>query len=167
MIDISKIAKSAVLAALYNAAKPQGMGFMHYDPTPMTPSEAAALLAQTTSFDYLKGRVMKIDLSGNQLDPYLYDRDNGQGAAERAIKSVWGTLDVNNVQIRQQHTTATEASARDLREHLGDKPKAYEKDGMDVFELGYSDVADVLEKKIDDASLSNAKRKRAIKHDEE
>jgi len=28
---------------------------------------------------------MKVNLSGNELDPKLYDRDNGEGAAERAI----------------------------------------------------------------------------------
>ena len=74
-----------MLAALYNASKPQGMGFMHYDSKPMTRQEAEALLEKATYFDYLKGRVMKVDLSGDELDPRLYDRDNGQGAAECAI----------------------------------------------------------------------------------
>lgn len=36
-------------------------------------------------FDYLKGRVMKVSISGDSLDPRLYDRDNGQGAAARAL----------------------------------------------------------------------------------
>jgi hypothetical protein len=34
---------------------------------------------------YLKGRVMKVDLSGDSFGPWLYDRDNGDGAAERVI----------------------------------------------------------------------------------
>ena len=53
----------------------------------MTEAEAQELLdSGQTYFDYLKGRVMKIDLSGDsELDPRLYDRDNGAGAAERAI----------------------------------------------------------------------------------
>src|SRR5438105_3753792 len=93
-IDISKFDKADVLAALYNNSKPQGMGFLHFDPTPMSRDEAARLLNGedkqnhtsgyhcSTYFDYLKGRVMKVDLSGDQLDPRLYDRDNGKGAAE-------------------------------------------------------------------------------------
>ena len=84
-IALTGLDKAAVLAALYNASKPQGMGFLHYDPKPMTREEAAVLLEQTAYFDYLKGRVMKVDLSGDELDTWGYDRDNGQGAAERAI----------------------------------------------------------------------------------
>ena len=86
MIDISKKNKAKVLAALYNSAKPQGLGFLQYDPTDMTEQEAEELLQEPGYFDYLKGRVIKVDLSGDEFDPYLYDRDNGPGAAERALK---------------------------------------------------------------------------------
>ena len=88
MIDISKKDKGAVLAALYNNSRPQGMGFLHYDPKPMTTAEAEVLLARCADFDYLKGRVMKVDLEGDAFDPRLYDRDLGQGAAARAVATV-------------------------------------------------------------------------------
>lgn len=52
----------------------------------MTIGEAKEILdSGITYFDYLKGRVMKVDLCGNEFDPWLYDRDNGRGAAARAI----------------------------------------------------------------------------------
>ncbi|GAG30986.1 unnamed protein product, partial [marine sediment metagenome] len=38
-----------------------------------------------TYFDYLKGRVMKINLSSDELRTALYDRDNGEGAAAQAL----------------------------------------------------------------------------------
>lgn len=85
MIDISKMNKAEVLAKLYNASKPLGRGIIHYDPAPMTTEQAQKLLNQDTYFDYLQGRVMKIDLSGDMLDPRLYDRDNGQGAASHVL----------------------------------------------------------------------------------
>lgn len=85
MIDISKLDKGEVLAALYNNSKPQGLGFLHHDSAKMDKSEANDLLAEGTYFDYLKGRVMKVDLRGDELDPRLYDRDNGEGAALRAL----------------------------------------------------------------------------------
>lgn len=86
MINIAKKDKAEVLAKLYNASNPQGMGFIHYDPAPMTVEQARKLLdGGQTYFDYLKGRVMKVDLSGDTLDPALYDRDNGHGAAFAAI----------------------------------------------------------------------------------
>ena len=86
MIDLTGIDKAKVLAALYNKSKPLGMGYMHYPPEDMTILQAERLLLDNTYFDYVKGRVMKIDLSGNSLNPRLYDRDNGEGAAERALK---------------------------------------------------------------------------------
>ncbi len=88
-MDISKMNKSEVLAALYNRSKPQGMGFLHYDPNPMTKEEAQTILdTGQTYFDYLQGRVMKIDLSENDLYTGLYNRDNGFDAAEDVLKSL-------------------------------------------------------------------------------
>lgn len=86
MIDLTNKNKAEVLARLYNASKPQGLGILHYEESRMTIEEAQNLLdSGQTYFDYLKGRVMKIDLSGDTLDPRLYDRDNGQGSADFAL----------------------------------------------------------------------------------
>ena len=87
-IDIRGIDKAQVLQALYNAARSVGRGILQYDPTPMTLEEARALLQRGTYFDYVHGRAMKVNLSGDELDPWLYDRDNGTGAAERAIAAL-------------------------------------------------------------------------------
>lgn len=86
VIDIGGLDKAAVLRALYTDARPQGMGFLHYDPKPMSVEEAQTLIeVQGLYFDYLKGRVMKVNLAGDKLDPRLYDRDNGSGAAKKVI----------------------------------------------------------------------------------
>ena len=86
MIDLKGKNKAEVLAKLYNASHPQGMGFLHFSPEAMTTEEAQELLdGGQTYFDYLKGRVMKVDLSKDMLDPRLYDRDNGKGAAAAAL----------------------------------------------------------------------------------
>jgi len=87
-MNIKGLNKAKVLAALYNNSKPRGMGFIHYETNPMTEAEASELLKNNSGFDYLKGRVMKIDLSGDELDTRLYNRDNGVDAAERAISSI-------------------------------------------------------------------------------
>lgn len=86
-IDISGIDKAAVLAALYNASKQQRMGFLHQrGASPMTTHEARQELENGSDFDYLHGRVMKVSLNKDTLDPYGYDRDNGPGAATRALE---------------------------------------------------------------------------------
>ena len=82
MVSIKGLSKPDVLAALYNRARPQGMGFIHYTPEDMTKEQA-------DYFDYVRGRVMKVDLSSDEeFDERLYDRDNGFGAAQSAINTI-------------------------------------------------------------------------------
>jgi hypothetical protein len=88
MINISKFRKAQVLAALYNNSRVQGMGVYQAKPGIMFEKEAEALLQENTTFDYLYGKVMKVDLSGDEFKPHSYDRDNGEGAAQRAIDSI-------------------------------------------------------------------------------
>lgn len=90
-IDISKLDKAEVLAALYNASKQQGLGFMHArGREAMTVEQARWELKEAEAFgsyfDYLHGRVMKIDLKGDALHTGLYDRDNGPGAAAASLR---------------------------------------------------------------------------------
>lgn len=85
-MNIKGIDKAEILKALYNASKPVGLGKLHYDKKDMTHDEAVSLLKMTFKFDYLKGRVMKIDLTNDELETYLYNRDNGWNRAEEIIK---------------------------------------------------------------------------------
>ena len=39
-------------------------------------------------FDHLHGRVMKVDINGDEFDPRLFDRNNGEGSAEKAIEKL-------------------------------------------------------------------------------
>ncbi len=89
-ISIKGLNKAEVLMALYNNSKPQGMGYLHASDGDMDVKEAEGIIAKTPNlyFDYLKGRVLKVDLKGDVLRTRLYDRDLGYGAAERAIKSI-------------------------------------------------------------------------------
>ncbi len=93
MVSTKGLSKAAVLAALYNASRPVGMGFFQFDPAPMTEEEAVELLENmkpSTYFDYLKGRVMKVDLKNDDgFEEWLYDRDTGAGAAQRAIDALY------------------------------------------------------------------------------
>jgi len=92
--------KALALAALYNASHPQGMGFLHFDPKPMVVEEAEALLREDSYFDYLKGRVMKLDFGKDELATRLYDRDNGDGAAMRAIQEAMESVNYGHDPIR-------------------------------------------------------------------
>lgn len=86
MISIVGLNKAKVLVALYENAKVQGMGFLQVTAKPLTEEEATELLKTDPYFDYLRGHVMKVNLSSDtEFSERLYDRDNGEGAAEAAI----------------------------------------------------------------------------------
>jgi hypothetical protein len=51
MIDITGLDKAAVLAALYNNAKAQGLGAWQYEPGDMTSEEARAYLADKQGYE--------------------------------------------------------------------------------------------------------------------
>lgn len=95
MISIIGLDKGAVLAALHNAAKPQGMGFLHARGD-MIAAEVWAEYNATTEDrkrffwepDYFHGRPIKCNLTGDEFDPRLFDRDAGAGSAARAIDEI-------------------------------------------------------------------------------
>ena len=93
-VDISKLNKAEVLMALFNKAKVQGNGFLYQNSRPMTKQIAQNYLEHNKDpyVDYLDGRVMKIDFSYNKIDTFLYNRDNGSGAAEEALKPLFANL---------------------------------------------------------------------------
>lgn len=89
MVNIKGLDKARVLKALYDNSHVQGLGFMHAaEEGTVTVERCAELLEKSTSFDYLYGRVLKVDLSGDEFDERLYDRDCGEGAAQRAVDSI-------------------------------------------------------------------------------
>ena len=89
MVDIKGLDKARVLKSLYEHSHVQGIGFLQAVPDGVvTVEHCAELLAKYSYFDYLHGRVLKVDLSGDEFDERLYDRDCGEGAAQRAVDSV-------------------------------------------------------------------------------
>jgi hypothetical protein len=144
-ISLVGLDKAAVLAALYNASKPQGMGFLRYVPEPMTKGQAEELLSQQTRFDYLQGRVMKVNLSGDEFDPWGYDRYNGQGAAQRAIDGIG-----DNESLAEIHVSATRSSAEELKGKIGTPITRRKVGDITVFDLGMPDPDGRLAEAVDD-----------------
>jgi hypothetical protein len=104
MIDIRGLDKADVLCALYNASRPQGMGWLRAESGDMTPEQARKHLSlgddhkrdfptvvdrrERLYFDYLNGRVLKVDITDDTFEEHLYDRDLGRGAARAAIDNL-------------------------------------------------------------------------------
>ena len=89
LIDIKGKNKAKILAALYNNSKPQGMGFLQFKPGDMPIEQAEEIIASgQTYFDYVFGRIVKVEIKGDTVRPGAYDRDLGLGACEKALASV-------------------------------------------------------------------------------
>ena len=104
-IDVSGIDPAVLLAALYNRSfvNPSGLGVLQEVPGDMTLAEAqeyiggkveadysgnALMRNGSRYFDYLRGRVMKVEINGKALNPDMYDRDLGEGAAQRVVDAL-------------------------------------------------------------------------------
>ncbi len=87
MVDISGLDKGEVLFALYTASHYQGLSFLGaVDSYTLKDAKADYEASSGKYFDYLHGKVLKVDLSGDSFDPRLFDRDCGEGAAAAAIE---------------------------------------------------------------------------------
>jgi len=106
-VDIDGLPKEKILAALYNRANPQGMGILMYSPDVMDAGRAFIVinfrgddacynagedpkneLRNEFYFDYLFGRAMKVDISGDCFSSKQYNECNGVDAAEKAIEGL-------------------------------------------------------------------------------
>lgn len=76
-MDITGIDKAEILCALFNMAGPQGLGWLHYTGKPLSLEDAREVLRNYSYVDYLRGRVIKVNFTGNWLDLRLFERDNG------------------------------------------------------------------------------------------
>ncbi len=115
MVNIKGLNKAHVLAALFNGSRQQGMGVMDTSGARQwTPTEAQEYISSTIErirlsyekldlgtkpddekikmmaydYDYVRGRVLKVSIAGDEFDPRLYDRDIGEGAAARVISKL-------------------------------------------------------------------------------
>ena len=93
LVDITGLSKAAVLAAMFNASRPQGMGFISSlsGPDSLDIEAAEKEIAKTLDcvyldFDYVFGRPLKLNLTEDSFDPRGFDSDNGgPGAAQKII----------------------------------------------------------------------------------
>ena len=105
-IDVSDINPAELLAALYNRSHVLGLGVLQAKEGDMTVEQAQEYLDGKVEgdymgkplerdgnryFDYLNGRVMKVEINGKTLRPWLYDRDLGSGATQSIVDAVRGT----------------------------------------------------------------------------
>jgi len=90
-IDIAGMSKAEALCRLWNG-EPNSTHHGRFTTAlqllqkPMSIEAAERWVSEgSLYFDYVEGRALKVDLSGDVLDARLYDRDRSPGAASRAL----------------------------------------------------------------------------------
>jgi hypothetical protein len=121
VISIADLDPADVLLALYNAARPRGMGFLVYDPEPLSREEANKLLQEKQYFDYVKGRVMKVRFGNGAVEAKWYDHANGPGTAQQVIRELRRTKQPTSPVIREIHEFGKLEAAGDAHEYMGEE----------------------------------------------
>ena len=83
-IDVTSVETSELVRAAYDLSRPQGMGFLHFTPDPLSDAEVEELVQPdgTTYLDYVRGRACKFGVwlrEGRRVirSPW-YDHTNAQ-----------------------------------------------------------------------------------------
>lgn len=154
MVDISGLDKAAVLAVLFNASAPSGMGFLQarFGPSIMTVEDADQIIQSGGSsdpgishgslyYDYLFGRPLKVDLAGDEFDPWQFDDLNGgTGTAQRLIEELRSSGKVNSDELGDHRMGLLQERSARVQE-LVNTPTTV--DGG-VIHLGGDDVAGIV-----------------------
>lgn len=88
MVNIEGLNVVDVLIALWNHSHEQGMSSLGRYANSLSKENARKELEYNNGkVDYVNGRVIKCNLpfGAKEFDEWLYDRDNGPGAAQKAI----------------------------------------------------------------------------------
>lgn len=92
-IDISGLNKKELVKELHKNARPREFDIIQRELGSFKPGlgdlsdEEAEAAVHQGKLDYLKGRAMKIEISGDKLlDAWLYNREHGEGAAEAIVQ---------------------------------------------------------------------------------
>ncbi len=101
MIDITGVNMIELVKKVYDLSRPQGLGFMHFNPEPMTDEQARDYINDdgTVNMDYVSGRACKFHVR-KEDDQYVigdswYDHDNDQLIALLAHVGI--TVDKDNL----------------------------------------------------------------------
>jgi hypothetical protein len=160
-LDITGLDKAKVLAAFFNSSAPTGLGFLQAEgaPTEMSLEQAQSFIEAGTSpdpgshgnddlyFDYLLGRPLKLDLSGDAIDPWGYDRDNGgTGTAKAIIKLLRDTDAIASEETLRQSRERTLLNAHEAMDFANTISSI---GGGIISTLGADELGEPLQKSID------------------
>lgn len=96
MIDITGADLRELVKAAYDVSQPQGAGFIHYTPGPLSDEEADEIIQRSKGgneavyMDYVKGRSVKLGVITKDGRLYIHDRwyDHTPGQLASLLKRI-------------------------------------------------------------------------------
>lgn len=97
MIDITGVNLVKFVQEVYNLSKPQGMGFMHFTPEPLSDSDAARVIDESKndtfielSLDYVNGRSCKMTIFKDGDKRFIRDAwyDHGPSLLKELLEKI-------------------------------------------------------------------------------
>lgn len=87
MVNIKGLDKAELLLELWLNSHSQGMSALFGLASPKL-EDCRKALEESTDIDYFFGRVIKVNFSKDEVEEWLFDRDNGDGAFQRAVDNL-------------------------------------------------------------------------------
>lgn len=92
IVSIKGLEKGDVLLALWKRSKCQGLSYydLPWGPSPLCHFEIKRRqkLGIPLYFDYYAGKIIKCDITGDEFDSTLYDRDIGGRGSSKGYRSI-------------------------------------------------------------------------------
>lgn len=101
MIDITGVNLADFAKKVYELSRPQGMGFLHYQPKPLTDDEANNLVKEDgrwpLDMDYVNGRACKMTVfrDGDKL----HIHDNWYDHSSEQLNELLSAFNIPNIPI--------------------------------------------------------------------
>ena len=88
-VDIKGIDKVQLLEELWTAQKVASWFLFHpVQVPPFDRVKAKEAVAKQDDIDYFQGRAIKLNLTNDSIDPWVYDRDAGPGTFKKIVDQI-------------------------------------------------------------------------------
>lgn len=123
-IKLGKIDQVKFLQKAYELSKPQGMGFLHFEPGELPDAEAAQWVkrcsdARGVSYDYVNGRSLKLHIEIDENGESSM-HDSWYDHTDRQLKELMASVGVAPKQEDEKHGVA--CNCNDCRKQRGEGP---------------------------------------------
>ena len=106
-IDVTNVDLVKMIKKVYDLSRPQGLGFIHFTPVPLSDEEASSYVQKdgTVDMDYVKGRACKFNVFKDRDNGSLYIHSPWYDHTDAQLKELLNSLDIFiNEEQQEEHS---------------------------------------------------------------